>query len=181
MKKIKFISLLVLFTAIIFSQQFADDDCVEQILEDKAAIITAEETGKNPKNYPKPEIKIAAPVQVEKAEYNYNIINYINWKIIVLLNAGFLAAIVVLLRRRKIELSKMRNKDLKENIKRLREEKIGSISDSKLKKIRTSLFGRKLKIDPNGAAITEIARKLSVSKGEIHLAAKLNLLYEQNK
>ncbi len=61
MKKIKFISLLVLFTAIIFSQQFADDDCVEQILEDKAAIITAEETGKNPENYPKPEIKIAAP------------------------------------------------------------------------------------------------------------------------
>lgn len=65
---------------------------------------------------------------------------------------------------------------LKNNIKSLREEKIGSRHETNLSKLRSSLRFQTIKINDNGKDITYRARKNQISKGEIHLAAKIKLL-----
>lgn len=65
-------------------------------------------------------------------------------------------------------------REFKNNIKQLRDEKINFETDVKLAQLRKKLV--KNKIDYSPSAITLIAKKLGISKGEVHLAAKLNIL-----
>ena len=73
------------------------------------------------------------------------------------------------------------NAILKNNIKSLREEKIGSRDEFSLSKLRSNLRFDPIKINDNGKDITFRARKNQISKGEVHLAAKIKLLAGEYK
>ena len=65
---------------------------------------------------------------------------------------------------------------LKSNIKKLREERIGSFQSKSLSMLRGKLRYDPIKINDNGKDITFRARKNNIGKGEVHLAAKIKLL-----
>jgi hypothetical protein len=65
---------------------------------------------------------------------------------------------------------------LKENIRKLREERIGSLQSKSLSMLRGKLRYDPIKINDNGKDITFRARKNNIGKGEVHLAAKIKLL-----
>lgn len=178
--KTRYFFLIILLTVFAFPQENQEVKSLEELLTNKADEITKEEIANNPEMIPAPVIK-KAPAKEEIAKAEAFTFETIHYQMLFLLNASLVAALVVIIRRKKIELAKLKNSDLKENIKNLREEKIRIRPDKKLREIRKSLFSKKITPDSNGLQITEMARKLSISKGEVHLAAKLNLLYEQNK
>ena len=178
MRKIQFYLLLMLTIILVIPQEDAKNS-IESLLNNKADQITKEEIAKRSEIIPAPAISPRIVQKVKKAEaFTATTLHY---QILFLINASFIAAMVVVIRRRKLQLEQLKVSDLKNNIKKLRAEQLGSLSDSKLKKIRTGLFKKNIIIDNNGLNITSLAKKLSISKGEVHLAAKLNLLYEQNK
>ena len=94
-------------------------------------------------------------------------------KLFFLTEVSLLTGLIILYRRKRIAVYQLK---LKNNIKKLRQEKIGSINNSKLTRIRTCLKFQPLKMNNIGREITRKAKKISISKGEIHLAAKLQLL-----
>ncbi|MBU2492246.1 MAG: hypothetical protein KJ571_06435 [Bacteroidetes bacterium] len=82
----------------------------------------------------------------------------------------------------KVKRNKKRKMEmLKSNIKKLREEQIGSIEENNLSTLRGKLRYYNIKTDDNGKDITFRARKNSIGKGEIHLAAKIQLLAGEYK
>lgn len=101
-------------------------------------------------------------------------------KIFVLVEAALLVSMIIVYRRKKIS-SKPEKVNLKENILKLRNEEIQSLNDEKLAKLRKSLKNQRLEVKNMGRSITKKAKKLSVSKGEVHLAAKLNMLSGTNR
>ena len=101
-------------------------------------------------------------------------------RIFVLIEASLLAAMVLVYRRRKIS-AKPEKANLKENIMKLRDDKIEGSNDEKLAQLRKSLKNQRLEVKNMGRSITKKAKKLSVSKGEVHLAAKLNILAGSNR
>lgn len=70
---------------------------------------------------------------------------------------------------------------LKNNIKQLREERIGSFQSKSLSMLRGKLRFDPIKINDKGKDITYRARKNKIGKGEIHLAAKIKLLSGEYK
>ena len=101
-------------------------------------------------------------------------------KLFVLVEASLLAAMILIYRRRKIS-EKPEETNLKENIMKLREEKIEGVNDKKLAQLRKSLKNQRLEVKDMGRSITKKAKKMSLSKGEVHLAAKLNILAGSNR
>ncbi len=97
-------------------------------------------------------------------------------KAFVLIEASILAALVVLWRRRNQEFYNKREKFFKDNIKNIREEKIIPLEDFEEVQNRSKLIAKRIKDITNGKSITKLAKKLSVSKGELYLAAKIKLL-----
>lgn len=98
-------------------------------------------------------------------------------KLFIIIEAILFISILLLWYKRKSNSIKESKKILKANIKRLREEKIGGLLDKKLSRIRSKLILQPVALD--GRSITEQAKRLSISKGELHLAAKINLLSKQ--
>ena len=96
-------------------------------------------------------------------------------KIFIILEAIFVAALVIIWRRRKMTRTENRAV-LKINISKLREEKIGSVEDKRLTQIRTGLAYKPIAINNTGSGITAAAKRLAISKGEVHLAAKIKIL-----
>lgn len=102
-------------------------------------------------------------------------------KFFVLIEATFIASLVVIYRRRRLKASSLTEKMLKQNIKNIRDEKIGSKFDKELTKKRKELKKLQANEEAKPAQITQLAKKLSVSKGEVHLALKLGLLSNNAK
>jgi len=83
--------------------------------------------------------------------------------------------IIILIKKKKLG-QEQNNLRLRKNIKYLREEKIGSRPDNNLTKLRKKLPAALTTIKATGKDITYTAKKLNISKGEVHLAAKLKIL-----
>ena len=100
-------------------------------------------------------------------------------RLYIFIEGSLLIIILIYLKRKFAESKKYRINVLKENIKKLRAEKIGSRSDKELYLIR-----KKLRLQPaakTGREITMRAKKMKISKGEIYLAAKLQMMTSQNR
>ncbi|MHB8578626.1 MAG: hypothetical protein ACYDA4_02055 [Ignavibacteriaceae bacterium] len=92
----------------------------------------------------------------------------------ILASASFLSASIIFIRRRKVKRKKQpANKNLKENIKSLREEKIQNKGSSKLSSVRNRLSENTPvhNLTPND--ISNTAKRLNISKEEILLAQRL--------
>lgn len=94
----------------------------------------------------------------------------------ILFQASLLASIVVVYRRKKQSFKKELKKELKQNISLLREEKLFNHTNNELVDVRKSLTNKKIKLQQGSSAITQLAKKLSIAKGEVHLAIKLNVI-----
>lgn len=98
-------------------------------------------------------------------------------KLFISIEILFLLLIIFFWYKSKPKTVRIKKSVLKENIRKLREEKIDAVLNSRLSKIRSRLVLQPIKID--GRNITAMAKRLSISKGEIHLAAKINLMMKQ--
>lgn len=96
-------------------------------------------------------------------------------KMFIILEAAFIAALVIIWRRKK-QSRRVDQSVLKLNISRLRDEQIGSVEDKKLSAIRSGLAYKPINMNVPGSGITATAKKLAISKGEVHLAAKIKIL-----
>lgn len=95
-------------------------------------------------------------------------------KIFILLDISLAAVLFVLWRRRKIRVIKAEKKKFKNNIIKLRrEDKFASKTDAKLNTLRKRMQLDPVCNDPDDPILTKHAKRLSVSVGELHLAAKL--------
>ena len=97
-------------------------------------------------------------------------------KLFVIIEVIMFAGLVLMWLRKTRNNKKRQISILKNNIKSLREEKIGSRHETNLSKLRRSLRFETIKINDNGKDITSRARQNQISKGEVHLAAKIKLL-----
>lgn len=163
----------------ILEKQIAD---IRSRQEAGAAADTLKET--------KEEVKtdIAAVEKTQKAEMipveNLEVIEKTNEflpkgsavKLFVIIEVIMFAGLVLMWLRKTRTNKKRQITILKNNIKSLREEKIGSRHETNLTKLRRSLRFETIKINDNGKDITSRARQNQISKGEVHLAAKIKLL-----
>lgn len=95
-------------------------------------------------------------------------------KFFLFIEASLLVVIGFFFRKKLLKTRKDKRSKLKENIKKLREEKLGGMFDNSLVNVRKQLILQPIKID--GRTITSHAKKLSISKGEVYLAAKINMM-----
>ncbi|MFH1194305.1 MAG: hypothetical protein V1720_01255 [bacterium] len=125
--------------------------------------------------------KIETP-KMNKAEMNSELFSKSEiLKAFILLEAALLASLFIMWRRKNKSSDSQFNLKLKKNIRLLREERLATIDDSRLSKIRTRLNAQPIKVDDLGREIITKARKYSISKGEVHLAAKLKMLANSNR
>ncbi len=71
--------------------------------------------------------------------------------------------------------------ELKEVVRKMRMERIGSKIDPEISEIRTSLTKQNFSLNDGGKSITKFARKKNIAKGELQLAMKLRILASMYK
>ncbi len=92
----------------------------------------------------------------------------------ILATASFISAAVIFIRRRKRKRKKQpTNKNLKENIKSLREEKVQIKGSSKLSSVRNRLTENTPAYNLTQGDVSRTAKRLNISKEEILLAQRL--------
>lgn len=115
--------------------------------------------------------------KIVKAEMNESLLSKKDMlKIFIILEASLIAALVILWRRRNYNPDAQLLNKLRKNIRLLREERLATYNDAHLSKIRSALQTQPIKVDDRGRDIITKARKYSISKGEVHLAAKLKMI-----
>ncbi len=71
--------------------------------------------------------------------------------------------------------------ELKEVVRKMRMEKIGSKFDPEISELRSSLTEQNFTVTDGGKSITKFARKKKIAKGELQLAMKLRILASMYK
>ncbi|MHB1687339.1 MAG: hypothetical protein ACYCVH_08190 [Ignavibacteriaceae bacterium] len=110
---------------------------------------------------------------IEELESKISIPEDVLMKVSILGSASFLSAVVILVRRRKNRRKQPANKNLKDNIKSLREEKVQIQGNSKLSSVRNRLAENTPAYNLTQEAVSSAAKRLNISKEEILLAQKL--------
>lgn len=94
-------------------------------------------------------------------------------RLFLLVDVILVAFLFVIWRRRKERINKELKAKFKSNIKKLREERIKGKEDERLKALRKNLQAHPICGNLNDSSVSSQAKKLSISKGEIYLAAKI--------
>ena len=101
------------------------------------------------------------------------------FKPFLLLESGLVAVLVVLWRRKRARDNKSVELKFKDNVRKLRMEKIGSTSGSKPGRFKEFINAEPIRMKNTGKDITVTAKKFDISKGEVHLAAKIKYLMDE--
>ena len=161
-------SVFVFFSGNIFAQKSVKDIInIKERVEKQIDEISKIETVKKQKTEQPNEKKVlesSAPM-ISKITLIKTFI-FVEGTLLILIGLAF--------KRRKQELRKYKMSKLKENIRRLRAEKIGSIFEPKYYRIRKQLITQPIKISEK--EICRKAKEYSISKGELHLALKIKLM-----
>lgn len=113
-------------------------------------------------------------IKREKVDNNSQLFN-----IFLLFEAALAATIFIVYRRRVAGFSKLDKKELKKNIRSLRDEKIKYSANPELSRLRRTLSNLNVNWKNGSKTITAVAKKFNIGKGEVHLAAKINLLMDK--
>ena len=113
------------------------------------------------------------PVEAEEKDIFLGLSEDVLIKVFLLMDACFAAALFIMWRRRKQRIEKEQKVIFKDNIRKLREERIKGKEDVRLKALRKNLQTHAICANLNDNAVANQAKKLSISKGEIYLAAKI--------
>lgn len=176
MKKIFLI--ISLLSISVFSQETANNDSVDirSLVSEQINKIKENETMSA-------TIKTAEVVAVpKKNEFKKTEIkDYTNYAIFFAVEIGLAVSLIFLWIKRKKINNKHAVKYLKLNIAKLRKERIGTRFNNDLTKLRSKLAAQPIRVNDHGRDITYKAKKYSISKGEVHLAAKLKMLAEKSR
>ena len=96
--------------------------------------------------------------------------------IFVVLELGLLVMLVKKWKDKTKSCNSLSKAELKNNIEKIRLEKIIHRNNEEMELLRKKLGEGKIKLDLTRNNLTRVAKELSVSKGEIYLAAKLKLM-----
>ncbi len=89
---------------------------------------------------------------------------------------------VLFLSRRKNTSKGTRSYNLKETVKKMREEKLlNTNSNSEISKLRNALTAKSIRLDDGGRELVSFAKKSGISKGELLLAMKVKMLSVRHK
>ncbi len=174
----KILFLITFSGSISFAQQSSDNLLPTKTFTAKAYLnkqiqmIKAKEKEKTKPTYIKVKHEIVNNNTIITKSSNKNLYVFIFALTEALLLSGM---IIILIKKEKLG-KEQNNLRLRKNIKYLREEKIGSRPDNNLTKLRKKLPAAITTIKATGKDITYTAKKLNISKGEVHLAAKLKIL-----
>lgn len=113
------------------------------------------------------------PTKTEEKEIFLGLSESVMIKIFLLMDACFAAVLFIMWKRRKQRIEKEQKVIFKDNIRKLREERIKGKEDARLKALRKNLQTHAICANVSDTAIANQAKKLSISKGEIYLAAKI--------
>lgn len=180
-------SSLIIFTNQCFAQDSTRAKTAEDIINIKELVdqqIREIQEAEAKKNNEAGSVLISDNPKTENAEIipaikeEAPLIKDIYIKIIIGIETILLLFIIYFWYKKKSKEQKSEFSDLKKNIRRLREEKIGGLLDNTLTKVRSGLILQVANIDSRN--ITAHAKKLSISKGELHLAAKINLMMQKS-
>jgi hypothetical protein len=136
------------------------------------------EIKKKEQTHEKPVRQVAEKEEVSKTG-NSAAVDSLIMKGFILFQTTLIAALFILWRRSKRELRKYHKSKLKNNIRNMREEKVKTSHNPKLATLRSSLGNEAKRMHDFRKDITKQAKRYSIAKGEVHLAAKLNMMTEQ--
>ena len=165
-----------------FNSAGADSDTVNISQMVAAQIDAARKKEEQINNNPAPVIQSNITLNTKPASLNlydelktrFSIPEDVMMKASILTSASFLSAAVIFIRRRKSKRKKQpANKNLKENIKSLREEKVQIKGSSKLSSVRNRLAENTPASNLTQGDISRTAKRLKISKEEILLAQRL--------
>ncbi len=74
-----------------------------------------------------------------------------------------------------------RKNNLRETVKKMREEKLIARTNSEISKLRSGLMANAIRVDDGGKELVRFAKKTGISKGEILLAMKVRILSNMHK
>lgn len=100
----------------------------------------------------------------------------------ILVEAVLIASLYILWRRSRVRAGKASKERFKKNIIRLRSERIKTPINDKMGELRKSLHqSPDVRLTTDEELLTKQAKKLSISKGELMLAARLKMLGKAKK
>ena len=181
---------IIFLSSILFAQTAAVDSLTNASLKDslqisemiKQQIENAKEKRaasiNNPENYIKKNAQLQAMVSAQPVKQNnlksflQNLPNHI--KIFVAIAVGILFTIIM--RRTLLKLTRKTRQSLRAKIEMLREERVVSQENPKLANSRLQLKDNITVLNATEKEISKAAKDLNIAKGELLLAARLNLL-----
>ncbi len=89
--------------------------------------------------------------------------------------------LAVWLTSRRSRTNKKRIYNLKETVRKMREERLGTISNPEISELRSGLTAEAIRIDDGGRELVRFAKKRGISKGELLLALKVKTLANKHK
>ena len=182
--------MMIFLSSILFAQTAAVDSLTNASLKDslqisemiKQQIENAKEKRaasiNNPENYIKKNAQLQAMVSAQPVKQNnlksflQNLPNHI--KIFVAIAVGILFTIIM--RRTLLKLTRKTRQSLRAKIEMLREERVVSQENPKLANSRLQLKDNITVLNATEKEISKAAKDLNIAKGELLLAARLNLL-----
>jgi hypothetical protein len=94
---------------------------------------------------------------------------------------GTILVVYLVSRRSSFKRTEQNVKNLKEAVRKMREERLGSKFNPEVSKLRSSLMMNAIRIDDGGREITCFAKKQGIAKGEVFLAMKVRILSNMHK
>lgn len=164
------IFVIIFFCAALYSQEnkvvlLKDSVNIRAILQKQIAEIRSKEDQKSVQQI------LPDAVTVKKASSESQNIFI---KIFVLTDLSLGVVLFVLWRRRNLKIKNVEKSWLKKNVIKLREDRITSRENNELSKLRKQLRLEPICNSGNSEYVSQFAKKQSISKGELMLAARLN-------
>ena len=170
--------LLIFSLSILLAQEKVDKEAAKENLDARKVLMKQVDEAKQ---------KDIANNAVVKPGSNLvkqdDVSNNIGWLRILffVIEGALLIGLFYLWNRSRINKIIRKKNRFKEQIQKIRQEKVGSPPSNYLSQIRKGLSFLPTSLENSGKEITLKAKKYSLSKGELHLAAKLKLLMGGHK
>lgn len=178
----KRILLILLTAAALFAQESVKSDSIDirSLVNEQISKIKEQESKAVSTNNAV-KVNKAQILSGRESKFNITAKDFISYAVFFLVELVLAASLIFLWIKRKEINNKYAVKYLKLNIAKLRSERIGTKFNNDLTKLRTTLVGQTINVNDPGRDITYKAKKYSISKGEVHLAAKLKILAEKSR
>jgi len=184
-----FLTAFLIFSSILFAQTKEIDSTHTAVSSDsvniKEMVLKQIEAAKEKSSISAavivktPEVKLGVPADAQQSSVEENriihVLNNMPLHIKLFLSLSAIILLAIVFRRVLLSFGKKTTTTIKDKIALLREEKVGSKENPKLKASREQLMNSKILFDATDKEISRAAKDLKIAKGEFLLAARLKL------